>query len=156
VRQLRRRRRWWRRVRNHRHVVAVADTGAATKGAGADGRVRGATARADRLSDVRGDRGPRPGRSTVALFDAAGRLDAVLSEYRKAMDVADATARVLADQRDAVWDNRRRVDRLRSQLCEAKTEMTANVSRMKYDRAKDFGVYATGYEPGGETTSSHR
>jgi len=87
-------------------------------------------------------------RSTVALFDVAGRLDAVLSEYQKAMAAADATARALADQRNAVQDGRRRVDRLRSELCVAKTELTASISKMKSGRNKDFGVYATGSQPG--------
>lgn len=89
-------------------------------------------------------------RSIAGWFDLANRLDEAYREYREAVSEAEAASRELATQRDAVHDRELCVADLRARLSDARNEAAAN-NRFGAQRSSgDFGVYATGCQPGGE------
>lgn len=89
-------------------------------------------------------------RSTAAMFNVAGQLDAALAEYQKAAAAVDAAVRAHADQWETVRNGRNAVDSLRGQLIDVKTEIASIDSRNERGRGRGIGVYVTGCEPGGQ------
>lgn len=88
-------------------------------------------------------------RSVAGWFDLANRLDAAYREYRDVLSDAEAASQELATQRDEVHDREVCVADLRARLSAAKNDAAAN-NRYGAQRGSEFGVYATGCQPGGE------